>query len=70
MWSIYPELSVISRMRIIIEAGLIEKWKQDYWPRNDECMWKGDGSSDDITLYVPDLTGMFLLLVIGNTKVS
>ena len=56
-----------SRIRSIVGAGLIDKWKYQYWPRDDECNWKGDGSSEDQTLYVADFAGYFLLLVVGNT---
>ena len=55
------------RIRIIVEAGLIDKWKYQYWPRDDECSWKGDGSSDDQTLYVTDFVGYFLLLLVGKS---
>ena len=50
----------------MVEGGLIDKWKYQYWPRDDECSWKGDGSSDDQTLYVADFVGYFLLLVVGK----
>ena len=49
----------------MVEAGLIEKLKQNWWPRNDECSIEGGGDGDGI-LYVGDVLGIFLILIFGK----
>eukprot|EP00095_Tigriopus_kingsejongensis_P008685 maker-scaffold483_size159862-snap-gene-0.37 protein:Tk08685 transcript:maker-scaffold483_size159862-snap-gene-0.37-mRNA-1 annotation:"olfactory ionotropic receptor ir93a" len=50
----------------IIQAGLIDQWKNVYWPSDDECAVTargGQGSSTTVT--VTDMQGSFFILVMG-----
>lgn len=53
-----------------MEAGLIEKWKNVYWPSDDECAVTargGQGSSTTVT--VTDMQGSFFILGIGKEDI-
>lgn len=48
------------------EAGLLEKWKQEWWPSSDQCS-TADRTSDAETLQLDSLSGPFVIyaIVIG-----
>ncbi|XP_076061279.1 ionotropic receptor 93a-like [Oratosquilla oratoria] len=47
-------------------GGLIQKWKQDYWPKKDKCSSTAYGGGDaSRTVSLSDMQGSFFLLFIG-----
>lgn len=53
------------RIRRIMEAGLIKRWKQVFWPRNDECQIKGSTDANVIKVFLADMQGSFYILGMG-----
>ena len=50
-----------------MEAGLIQKWKQVYWPSDDECsMVNRGGQSTTVIVNVSDMQGSFYILMLGK----
>ena len=50
-----------------MHAGLMEKWKQVYWPREDECSKQARGTQTATTnVNVSDMQGSFFILFIGE----
>ena len=47
----------------MIDSGLIDHWKQKYWPRNDKC--SKDARSGPHPASLADTQGAFVLLVAG-----
>ena len=48
-------------------AGLIQKWKQDYWPKKDKCSSTAYGGSGETrTVSLTDMQGSFFILGMGN----
>lgn len=56
-------INSIMRMQ---EAGLLEKWKQEWWPSSDQCS-TADRTSEAETLNLDSLSGPFVIyaIVIG-----
>ncbi|XP_047486802.1 LOW QUALITY PROTEIN: ionotropic receptor 93a-like [Penaeus chinensis] len=53
----------IKKMQI---GGLIQKWKQDYWPKKDKCSSTAYGGGDATrTVSLSDMQGSFFLLFLG-----
>ena len=48
------------------EAGLIKRWKEVFWPNNDECDLKGLGGANVIMVYMADMQGVFYILGMGK----
>ncbi|KAK8399557.1 hypothetical protein O3P69_003545 [Scylla paramamosain] len=47
-------------------GGLIQKWKQDYWPKKNKCSTTAYGGGDATrTVSLSDMQGSFFLLFIG-----
>nr|AGJ51190.1 olfactory ionotropic receptor IR93a [Panulirus argus] len=47
-------------------GGLIQKWKQDYWPKKNKCSSTAYGGSDATrTVSLSDMQGSFFLLFLG-----
>ena len=55
-----------SRINRIREAGLIKRWKEVFWPRNDECDLKGSGDANVIKVFLGDMQGSFYILGMGK----
>ena len=49
-----------------MEAGLIKRWKQVFWPRNDECQIKGSTDANVIKVFLADMQGSFYILGMGK----
>ena len=48
-------------------GGLIQKWKQDYWPKKDKCSSTAYGGGDATrTVSLSDMQGSFFLLFLGS----
>jgi len=46
---------------------MIERWKQVYWPKDDECsLVKRGAESADTFVTVSDMQGSFYILFIGE----
>ncbi|CAG0900474.1 unnamed protein product, partial [Darwinula stevensoni] len=62
-----PYRDVISQeINRMLEIGLTEKWKQMYWPRDDECSTTALGGGDATrTVSIRDMQGSFYILAIG-----
>jgi len=55
-------------IELIVEAGMIERWKQVYWPQDDECnLVKRGAESADTFVTVSDMQGSFYILFIGKS---
>lgn len=53
-------------LREILQAGLLERWKQLYWPPDDACSLKaGIGQGFSTTVSVSDMQGSFFILGLG-----
>jgi hypothetical protein len=50
-------------MKTLMENGMIEKWRKEYYPRN-KCNRHGDGPMTDPAT-IKDTQGAFLILSIG-----
>ncbi len=66
-----PDLLDIAHDRIIRmqRAGLIEHWRQEFWPRPDRCSETATGGNDGSgiqAISVSDMQGSFYLLAIGD----
>lgn len=47
-------------------GGLIQKWKQDYWPKKNKCSTTAYGGGDATrTVSLSDMQGSFFLLFLG-----
>ena len=57
---------MLSRINRIREAGLIKRWKEVFWPRNDECDLRGSGDANVIKVYLEDMQGSFYILGMGK----
>jgi len=53
------------RINRIREAGLIKRWKEVFWPRNDECDLRGSGDANVIKVFLNDMQGSFYILGMG-----
>ena len=50
----------------MLEVGLAKKWKQIYWPKEDECSSTAEGGNDvNRTVNVGDMQGSFYVLLLG-----
>ena len=52
-------------------AGLIEHWRQQFWPRADRCSETATGGNDGTgiqAISVSDMQGSFYLLAIGEAS--
>jgi hypothetical protein len=50
-----------------MEAGLIQKWKQVFWPRDDECSTTARGTqTTTVIVNVSDMQGSFYILMLGK----
>ncbi|XP_069953211.1 ionotropic receptor 93a-like isoform X1 [Cherax quadricarinatus] len=56
-----------AELKLMQVGGLIQKWKQDYWPRKDRCTVTAQGGGEDATRTVSlaDMQGSFVLLLLG-----
>ncbi len=55
---------------MILQAGLIEKWKLMFWERDDECSATARGGQGGTTFVtVSDMQGSFFILFIGKDRV-
>ncbi len=53
-------------IKMILHAGLVDKWKDMSWPVDDECSEPSRGQqSVDTTVTVTDMQGSFFILFIG-----
>ena len=50
----------------LLEGGLVDRWKQGYWPADDPCGRAGI-KTRGITLSLADTSGAFVVLGIGIT---
>ena len=57
---------LLSRINRIREAGLIKRWKEVFWPRNDECDLRGSGDANVIKVFLADMQGSFYILGMGK----
>ena len=64
--SIKIENELLSRINRIREAGLIKRWKEVFWPRNDECDLRGSGDANVIKVFLNDMQGSFYILGMGK----
>ena len=60
------EIELLSRINRIREAGLIKRWKEVFWPRNDECDLRGSGDANVIKVFLNDMQGSFYILGMGK----
>ena len=60
------EIELRSRINRIREAGLIKRWKEVFWPRNDECDLRGSGDANVIKVFLNDMQGSFYILGMGK----
>ena len=65
-WSAELEIKLLSRINRIREAGLIKRWKEVFWPRNDECDLRGSGDANVIKVFLNDMQGSFYILGMGE----
>ena len=65
-WSAELEIKLLSRINRIREAGLIKRWKEVFWPRNDECDLRGSGDANVIKVFLNDMQGSFYILGMGK----
>ena len=59
-------MNLLSRINRIREAGLIKRWKEVFWPRNDECDLRGSGDANVIKVFLNDMQGSFYILGMGK----
>ena len=59
-------LKLLFRINRIREAGLIKRWKEVFWPRNDECDLRGSGDANVIKVFLNDMQGSFYILGMGK----
>ncbi|KAK7084681.1 hypothetical protein SK128_009076 [Halocaridina rubra] len=58
----------IKKMQI---GGLVQKWKQDFWPKKDKCSTTAYGGSDATrTVSLSDMQGSFFLLFMAGSVYS
>lgn len=55
-----------AQIRKILQAGLMEKWKQVFWPSDDECAATARGGTGSTSIVsVTDMQGSFFILMMG-----
>ena len=53
----------------IVQGGLIQRWKQVFWPPDDECsLGSRGGVGTTAVVTVTDMQGSFFILMIGKEK--
>jgi hypothetical protein len=59
----------LCRIKRVLEVGLAKKWKQIYWPKEDECSSTAQGGNEvNRTVNVGDMQGSFYVLLLGQRK--
>ncbi len=53
------------RIQVLLESGLIKKWKKDHWPKKTKCQDLSQISTEYHKINLFDVEGAFLMLGIG-----
>ncbi len=59
-------IDFVSRLLHLLEGGIIKRWKQSFWPKDDPCGRHGV-KTKGIPLSLLDTSGAFVVLGIGLT---
>ncbi len=53
------------RIQMLLESGLIMKWKKKHWPKKTKCQDLSQVSTEYHKINLPDVEGAFFMLGIG-----
>jgi hypothetical protein len=55
-----------NEIKVMLESGLVKKWKSQFWPQKDKCSATAYGGVvSNRTVSIGDMQGSFYLLLLG-----